>query len=77
MKKNSESFEQAIEKLEAIVHQLDQGNLTLDESLRALEEGVRLSHLCIRMLDEAEAKVEALLKDPKGLFKIEPFKPAE
>lgn len=77
MKKNNESFEQALERLEAIVHQLDQGNLTLDESLKAFEEGVRLSHLCISMLDEAEAKVEALLKDPKGVFKTEPFKPAE
>ena len=76
MNKN-ESFEQALEKLEAIVHQLDQGELTLDESLKAFEEGVRLSRLCISMLDEAEAKVEALLKDPKGQLTTEPFKPEE
>ena len=75
--KNSESFEQSLEKLEAIVHQLDQGELTLDESLKAFEEGVRLSRLCIKMLDEAESRVDALLKDPKGQLATVPFKPEE
>jgi len=75
--KQGESFEKALEKLEAIVHQLDQGDLTLDESLKAFEEGVRLSRLCISMLDEAESRVEALLKDPKGQLNTEPFKPEE
>ncbi len=77
MKKDHERFEEALEKLEAIVHQLDQGELTLDESLKAFEEGVRLSRLCVSMLDEAEAKVEALLKDPKGRLTTEPYKPEE
>ncbi|MBW2147673.1 MAG: exodeoxyribonuclease VII small subunit [Deltaproteobacteria bacterium] len=77
MKKNHESFEEALEKLEAIVHQMDRGELTLDESLKAFEEGVRLSRLCISMLDEAEAKVEALMKDPQGQLRTEPYRPEE
>lgn len=77
MKKNQESFEEAFEKLEAIVHKMDEGELPLDESLQAFEEGVRLIRLCVKMLDAAEAKVETLLKDPKGLLTTQPYEPEE
>jgi len=59
-------FEQALEALEKLVERLEKGELTLEESLRLYEEGVRLSRLCHEKLEEAEGKIEMLLKDAKG-----------
>ncbi|HRT28043.1 MAG TPA: exodeoxyribonuclease VII small subunit, partial [Syntrophales bacterium] len=61
-----EKFEEALAKLEEIVKRMESGELTLDESLEAFEEGVRLSRLCAERLDEAERRVEALLKTTEG-----------
>jgi exodeoxyribonuclease VII small subunit len=66
-------FEDAFQKLEAIVKKLEEGNLTLEESLKAFEEGVRLSRFCSKKLDEAEKKVEILLKDNTGRLAAKPF----
>jgi exodeoxyribonuclease VII small subunit len=66
-------FEDAFQKLEAIVNKLEEGNLTLEESLKAFEEGVRLSRFCSKKLDEAEKKVEILLKDSNGRLAAKPF----
>ena len=49
-----QKFEDAFHKLESIVKRLEDGNLSLEESLKAFEEGVRLSRLCSKKLDEAE-----------------------
>ena len=57
------SFEQALEKLESIVRKLEAGEMPLEESLKAFEEGVRLSGFCHRRLDEVEKKVQLLLND--------------
>ena len=57
------SFEAALERLEGIVRKLETGELPLDDSLQAFEEGVRLSAYCHRRLDEVEKKVQLLLAD--------------
>ena len=57
------SFEGALERLEGIVRKLEAGELSLDDSLAAFEEGVRLSGYCHRRLDEVEKKVQMLLAD--------------
>ncbi len=66
-------FEQALERLEQIVDQLEAGNLPLEESLKVFEEGVALARHCAKYLDEAEKRIELLTKDEQGLLKIEPF----
>ncbi len=60
------TFEQALLQLEQIVQKLEKGELALEESLRLYEEGVRLSRLCHGKLEEAEGKIEMLLKDTRG-----------
>ena len=71
-----ERFEDALNKLEKIVSQLEEGDIALEESLRLFEEGIRLSRFCNQKLDEAEKKVEILLKDKDGLLKTRPFDPS-
>lgn len=60
-------FEKALERLEEIVRKMEAGDMTLDESLKAFEEGVELSRFCMKKLDEAERKVEVLLREGEGI----------
>ena len=69
------SFEESLTKLEDIVAQLERGDLTLEDSVRLFEEGTRLSSECRRQLEEAEGKVEMLVKQRDGSMKREPFGP--
>lgn len=62
-----ENFEAALGKLEELVRRMETGDLTLEESLKAFEEGTRLARLCSRKLDEAERRVELLLKQGEDL----------
>ncbi len=62
-----ENFEAALGKLEELVRRMETGDLTLEESLKAFEEGTRLAQLCARKLDEAERRVELLLKQGEDL----------
>ena len=64
-------FEDALSKLESIVEKLEQGELPLEESLAAFEEGIRLSRICSKRLDEAEKKIEVLIKGEDGQLKIQ------
>jgi exodeoxyribonuclease VII small subunit len=66
-------FESALKSLEDIVVQLEAGELTLDRSLELFEEGIRVSHFCSSKLDEAERKVEVLIKTADGTMKEAPF----
>lgn len=66
-------FEDALARLETIVGQLEKGDLPLEESLKIFEEGVRLSKNCLKMLEEAERKVEILLQDKDGKKRARPF----
>lgn len=68
-------FEQAMARLEAIVGELEKGELPLDESLRIFEEGIRLSKSCLKVLEEAERKVEVLVQDKNGKKQLHAFSP--
>ena len=57
------SFEEALERLEAIVDRLEQGDLELEAALRAFEEGVALTRRCAGQLEDAERRIEVLVKD--------------
>ncbi|MFA4874933.1 MAG: exodeoxyribonuclease VII small subunit [bacterium] len=59
-------FEQSMEELEGVVRRLEGGQLTLDESLAAFEQGVKLTRECESMLSEAKGKIEQLIKDAQG-----------
>ena len=60
------TFEAALKQLEEIVQRLEKGELSLEESLKLYEEGIQLSRLCHGKLEEAEGKIEMLLKDARG-----------
>jgi exodeoxyribonuclease VII small subunit len=66
-------FEDALARLETIVGQLEKGDLPLEDSLKIFEEGVRLSKNCLKLLEEAERKVEILLQDKDGRKRSKPF----
>ncbi len=59
-KKNAESFEKSLQRLEEIVRSLEEGTLSLDDALRLFEEGKVLVDKCLRKLDEAENKLKIL-----------------
>ena len=71
-----EKFEDALNKLERTVSKLEEGDIPLEESLKLFEEGIRLSRFCNQKLDEAEKKVEILLKGKNGMMKAHPFDPS-
>ena len=62
------SFESSLKELEQIVEQLETGDLPLERSLELFEKGVKLSRDCQQRLDEAENRVELLLKNGDGSF---------
>ena len=66
-------FEDALSSLESIVEKLERGELSLEESLAAFEEGIRLSRMCSKQLDEAEKKIEILIKGEDGNLKTGNF----
>ncbi len=66
-------FEQALARLETIVTELERGELPLDESLKIFEEGIKLSKTCLKVLDDAERKVEILVQDKDGKTRIQAF----
>jgi exodeoxyribonuclease VII small subunit len=67
------SFEEALENLERIVTQLEEGNLSLDETLKKFEEGIKLSRLCEKKLKQAQKKISMLIKDEEEIFREVPF----
>jgi len=67
-------FEECLQRLEKIVQELEQGEVSLEKSLTLFEEGMQLSTDCRKELDEAEGKVEILLKK-NGKLQAEPFEP--
>jgi exodeoxyribonuclease VII small subunit len=70
-------FEEALSRLEKAVKALEKGDLPLEESLKVFEEGVKLSKSCLKLLEEAERKVEILLRDKDGQRRERPFDEAE
>lgn len=67
------SFEKALEKLEKIVAELEDGNISLEEALSRYEEGIKLSRVCQEKLAHAEKKIEVLSKSAKGELIRKPF----
>jgi len=66
MAKNPDSFEDSLARLETIVTDLEGGDLPLEEALKLFEEGIGVVKRCTRKLDEAEKRVEVLLKTADG-----------
>ncbi|MGB8657249.1 MAG: exodeoxyribonuclease VII small subunit [Candidatus Zixiibacteriota bacterium] len=71
--KKEKSFEEALNRLEAIVLELEEGELSLEEAVKKFEEGVELSSFCTKKLTQAEEKVEKLVRTAKSEFKTEPL----
>jgi exodeoxyribonuclease VII small subunit len=72
-KQAEQTFEAALKRLEEVLGSLEHGDLALEDSLAAFEEGVRLVKFCQQKLDEVEKRVELLLKDDAGKFFTRPF----
>lgn len=66
------NFEEALIKLEEIVNKLENGELSLDDSLKIFEEGINLYRLCSKELSEAEKKISMIVQE-NGEFKEIPF----
>lgn len=71
--KKEPSFESSLKRLEQIVTKLEGDELSLDDSLKLFEEGVKLADSCGKRLDEAEKKVSLLIKEPGGEIEEDPF----
>ncbi len=66
MNNKNNTFEASLMDLEKIVRELEQGDLSLEESLKLFEDGVKLSRECQERLNQAERRIEILLKDSDG-----------
>ena len=66
MAEKKQTFETSLESLEKIVRKLEDGDLSLEESLKLFEDGVKLSRECQERLNQAERRIEVLLKDENG-----------
>ncbi len=71
--KENDSFEASLKELESIVETLERGELPLEKALEMFERGVKLSRSCQQRLDEAERKVEILVKANEGEVRAIPF----
>jgi exodeoxyribonuclease VII small subunit len=66
-------FEDHLKSLEKIVHQLEEGELTLDESIKLYEEGMNISKLCLDKLNKAKQKIEQLTIENEEKYSTKPF----
>ncbi len=65
------TFDDALVQLETIVQQLENGNLPLEESMKAFERGVELGKFCNEKLTSAEKKIEMLTRQPDGTANVQ------
>jgi exodeoxyribonuclease VII small subunit len=70
-----QDFEQSLARLEEVVRKLESPNLPLDQAMKLFEEGMQLSRDCQKQLEQAEARVEILLKKAGGEMVAEVFEP--
>jgi exodeoxyribonuclease VII small subunit len=68
-------FERSLGRLEEVVKRLENTDLSLDEAMKLFEEGVTLSRECQKQLEEAEGRIEILLKKADGKIVAQPFEP--
>ena len=73
MAKAKPSFEKDLEQLEKIVGALEEGGLSLDDSLKQFEDGIKLARRCEKALSDAEKMIEILTKNADGELEAEPF----
>ena len=73
--KKEKSFEEAMERLEAIVAELEGEDRGLEEQFALFQEGMELARLCDRKLGEVEKSVEIVLKEASGEWKTAPLEP--
>jgi exodeoxyribonuclease VII small subunit len=66
-------FEKAMSRLEQIVDELERGELDIDKSLKIFEEGIKMSRVCSKKLNEAEKKIEKLTRNQSGEMVSELF----
>ena len=71
--KTEKKFEEALGALEEVVERLESGDLSLEESLAAFEDGVRLVKYCNQKLTEVEKRIELLIKDKEGRLQVQPL----
>ena len=72
-KTKSKSFEENLNRLEEIVRQLEDGSVSLEESMKLFQEGTALAASCGKLLDEAELEIVKLTKGPDGSIQEAPF----
>ncbi len=70
-KKEGFNFEQALEELESLVTSMEEGDLSLEDSLKAFEKGIKLTRECQTALKQAEQKVQVLLNDSGDTEELE------
>ncbi|MFD0711059.1 exodeoxyribonuclease VII small subunit [Paenibacillus sp. GCM10027626] len=75
MEQQELSFEEAMEKLESIVGQLENGDVPLETAIELFQEGMKLSQLCGAKLEQVERKIEILIEAENG-FQKKPFAPS-
>jgi len=66
-------FEQELQQLQEVVAELEAGELSLDDALKRFEQGVKHASRCRSLLQQAETRVELLLKERSGAFALEPL----
>jgi exodeoxyribonuclease VII small subunit len=74
MADKKQTFETSLKELERIVRRLEDGDLPLEDSLKLFEDGVKLSRECQERLNQAERRIEVLLKDENGNTQLEVIK---
>lgn len=67
-----QTFEESLEKLEQITREMEDGDLSLESSLKKFDEGMRLAEFCAKKLDEAQKRIDILL-NKDGVLNAEPF----
>ena len=75
MGKKKKSFEELMQELEATITQLEGGDLPLEKSLEEYEKGIAALRQCREILEQAEKRIQLLLKDEKGELQGKDFKP--
>lgn len=70
MAKKNESYESLMEKLEEIVNEMDGGELSLEESMKKYEEGIKISNKLYKLLNEAEGKIKILTEKVEKEFQL-------
>ena len=73
MPEKNKDFESSLKKLEEIVTELEAGDLPLEKSIKAFEDGIKLTRHCQKLLTEAELKIEKLVDSGDGSFDLESF----